>query len=381
MKGNVKRKVSRRSAEESGRCSVTRSGDKVRAVSAGVAGCGEHRVFLDACVLSTKSPRYIDEYTGAMPSAAPYNARAGSASPAPDYDAEVEAFLADLPAPPTTTTAHPASPPNDVDAEIKIRKARKPVLKLDENLLLGPAGITKLRSHARKLKFKGKGHEFSDVGRLLACYQLWLDDMYPKAKVRDGLAMVEKVGHSRRMGVVRREWMDACKPKRQDEEVERVGGDAVEMSGALRMEDELDARMAGTGTATPAKQAQPSTRSMVEDDEDELDALIAEHENDARHPLEQPNRPQRTSRDEDEDELDALIAEHEATATVATTTKQTQRTNMPFEDDQPSDEDELDALLAAESANTAKDSRLGNTREDQDDDFADEEEVMAGMGW
>jgi replication fork protection complex subunit Csm3/Swi3 len=87
--------------------------------------------------------------------------------------------------------------------------------------LLSQAGIPKLRRSAKeKLRFKGKGHEYTDAARLLNFYQLWLDDLYPRAKFSDGLAIIEKLGHLKRMQVMRKEWIDEGKPKRHAEEEE-----------------------------------------------------------------------------------------------------------------------------------------------------------------
>ena len=44
-------------------------------------------------------------------------------------------------------------------------------------------------------------------------YQLWLDDLYPRAKFADGLAMIEKLGHTKRLQVMRREWINEGKSK------------------------------------------------------------------------------------------------------------------------------------------------------------------------
>ena len=49
--------------------------------------------------------------------------------------------------------------------------------------------------------------QFSDISRMLNLYQLWLDDLYPRAKFADGLVIIEKLGHSKRMGVMRKEWI------------------------------------------------------------------------------------------------------------------------------------------------------------------------------
>lgn len=58
--------------------------------------------------------------------------------------------------------------------------------------------------------------QFSDAARLLNFYQLWLDDLYPRAKFADGLAIIEKLGHSKRIQTMRREWIEEEKPKFPD---------------------------------------------------------------------------------------------------------------------------------------------------------------------
>ena len=45
------------------------------------------------------------------------------------------------------------------------------------------------------------------MARLLNAFQLWLDDLYPRAKFADGLAIIERLGHTKRMQTMRREWI------------------------------------------------------------------------------------------------------------------------------------------------------------------------------
>lgn len=59
--------------------------------------------------------------------------------------------------------------------------------------------------------------QFSDAARLLNFYQLWLDDLFPRAKFADGLAIIEKLGHSKRIQTMRREWIDEEKPSYFDD--------------------------------------------------------------------------------------------------------------------------------------------------------------------
>ncbi|ORY02929.1 replication fork protection component Swi3-domain-containing protein [Clohesyomyces aquaticus] len=178
-----------------------------------------------------------------------------------------------------------------IDEEIKIVKKRQPVPKLDENRLLSSAGVPKLRKITKdRLKFKGKGHEYGDVARMLNMYQLWLDDLYPRAKFADGLAMIEKLGHTKRIQFMRKEWIDEGKPKTTMEldreengpsqsddpnapETERMedvrSGDSADLNGqALVREAESAAHIGAAGPTEVLDGGGP--------DEDELDALLAE---------------------------------------------------------------------------------------------------------
>ena len=66
------------------------------------------------------------------------------------------------------------------------------------------------------------------MARLLNAYQLWLDDLYPRAKFVDGLAIIEKLGHTKRMQTMRREWIQESKSRETlgilREDVEKLAG-------------------------------------------------------------------------------------------------------------------------------------------------------------
>ena len=243
------------------------------------------------------------------------------ASPAPpdndpfNYDAAVQEFLRDIP---VSHASPPRAPPDrDIDEEVQVKKARKPQPKLDETRLLGPAGIPKLRRLARaRPRFRGKGHEFADVAALLHTYQLWLDDLYPRAKFRDALAMVEKLGHTKRMQVSRRAWLDATKARARGRSPERMGD--VEGEDSVRGEGEapgwgegVEASNAAAGDGTEDGRR---AHDVVPDDDD-LDALLAENaqpadQASAKPPLRQgPFEQDEASEDDGDDELDALLAE------------------------------------------------------------------------
>ncbi|EHY59080.1 chromosome segregation in meiosis- protein [Exophiala dermatitidis] len=266
-----------------------------------------------------------------------------------------------------------------LDEEVKIAKKRKPIAKLDEARLLSAEGIPKLRALAmsgkfsKKLRLKGKGHEFSDVARLLNYYQLWLDNLYPRAKFADGLQLIEKVGHSKRMQTMRKEWIDEGKPGYVKEKASRPqDGEKGKKTDELYGGDEPAAEPTSNELApgddslfipdTRASDDVPNFNDEMPED-DELDALLAEQETaGSARPAPPPTRSKRTIDDdsEGEDDPDALLAEQDtrrvpqtATATPPVQSKSTSRPKTsPFEDDDDDEEDmdDLDALLAEQEA-------------------------------
>ncbi|KAL5388418.1 hypothetical protein DPSP01_002992 [Paraphaeosphaeria sporulosa] len=191
---------------------------------------------------------------------------------------------------PQTQPSRPSKPTADdsglgIDEEIKVVKKREPIPKLDDNRLLSDPGIPKLRRISKeRLKFKGKGHEYGDIARMLNMYQFWLDELYPRAKFADGLAMIEKLGHSKRVQMMRKEWIDEGKPKhnaREDEDedvvevdnanefVQRVDDLMEDVQGEITRSIEEDARR------SVANGARGASAPPGEPDEDELDTLLA----------------------------------------------------------------------------------------------------------
>ncbi|KAM5446281.1 chromosome segregation in meiosis-related protein [Microsporum audouinii] len=131
----------------------------------------------------------------------------------------------------TTNHANPSNSTLGIDDELKVSKKRAPISQLDESRILSQEGIPKLRKMAKtNLKLKGRGHEFSDAGRLLNFYRLWLDELYPRAKFSDTLTMIEKLGHSKRIQVMRKEWMDEGKPKVDEDFDARLSYNAMKKS-------------------------------------------------------------------------------------------------------------------------------------------------------
>jgi len=202
-----------------------------------------------------------------------------------------------------------------IDEEIKVAKKRKPIVKLDEARLLSQAGIPKLRRLAKeRLKFKGKGHEYSDVSRLLSFYQLWLDDLFPKAKFADGLSIIEKLGHRKRMQVMRREWINEGKPS------EKFGDDASFSAMGSDQSQQTTEEITATGLPNhPAREEQ--TRLDNNEDEGLYSATpLSMAEGVKKSPNDTKASDSLFISDDDgeqppEDDLDALLAEDEALRT------------------------------------------------------------------
>ncbi|KAF5972089.1 replication fork protection complex subunit Csm3 Swi3 [Fusarium coicis] len=248
-----------------------------------------------------------------------------------------------------------------IDQEVDVKKrARVPNVKLDEERLLGPKGIPKLRQRAKDLKIKGKGHEFSDASRLLSFYQLWLDDLFPKAKFLDALTMVEKAGHKKRVMIARNDYINESKPK--DRTADDEGEDDLfgENDASRPTEQE------GTRPAKPARSKTPEQGPGVPDDDDLYGATPRAARRSAG-----PIVPIRNDVPEDDD-FEALIAE--AASHDAAQKAKTKPT--PAEPD----DDDLDALMAeAESHDqTSKDASQGS-KDKETNNFDDEEAAMQEM--
>jgi replication fork protection complex subunit Csm3/Swi3 len=134
--------------------------------------------------------------------------------------------------------------------------------------------------------------QFSDISMLLRTYQLWLDDLYPRAKFADGLAIIEKLGHSKQLQMMRKQWIDEAKPNPFADDLEpqhaptatNPVSDTVppgetngQTEAAARIDDSMDHGLPTIQTdrhIEPVKQ--PAEDELDQPDEDELDALLAE---------------------------------------------------------------------------------------------------------
>ncbi|KAI1778849.1 Swi3-domain-containing protein [Hypoxylon cercidicola] len=290
------------------------------------------------------------------------------------------------------------APDLGIDEAVAIKKKpRDPIVKLDESRLLSEKGIPRLRRKASDLKFKGKGHEFSDAAKLLSFYQLWFDDLFPKAKFLDAAAMAEKAGHKKYMRMKRMEWINEGKPKPAglDEEDEDLFGDSANQPEE-RAPAIFPARVAPIFQTQEAERPQTPTRDDVPDDDDDF--------YNATPLVSRTAQPANTSTsgnggnaaggsskslfgnggEPDEDDLDALMAEEEAQRpNPPTSLFGNGGSKAPQQHDEP-DEDDLDALMAEAEAETQpkpsnSDSSAGPrpVKAPADDDVDDLDALMA----
>jgi replication fork protection complex subunit Csm3/Swi3 len=150
---------------------------------------------------------------------------------------------------------------------------------------------------------------------MLNMYQLWLDDLYPRAKFADALAIIEKVGHTKRMQMMRKDWLDEGKPRRtaeQDEDAEEAQPEK-----------------------TPAQQSTAEMEGLEKNGDVSHSRATDEHQEPSRAP------PDGTGDDPDDDELDALLAESEQPGTASKTlpSRTAPIENDPFADEMEAMED------------------------------------------
>jgi replication fork protection complex subunit Csm3/Swi3 len=185
--------------------------------------------------------------------------------------------------------------------------------------------------------------QISDLGRLLNFYQLWLDDLYPRAKFADGLAIIEKLGHSKRIQIMRKEWIDEEKPNYHSTDHDTFASSLV---SPPVVPPPVNSALAGSNTNASTNNAPP---------DDDLDMLLAEAEAEGSNHRGRfaPNNienglPNNIPPDDvpPDDDLDMLLAEAENNEPFVPRPNthsglESNNQNMPQDD-----EDALDRLLA-----------------------------------
>lgn len=89
-----------------------------------------------------------------------------------------------------------------IKVEPKIKKVvRNPRQRLTEENLRGSRGIHTIENYFKDIKFKGKGHEKSDLDEVMKRLQHWAHRMYPTYKFEDVLNRVEVLGKKKTLQV------------------------------------------------------------------------------------------------------------------------------------------------------------------------------------
>ncbi|KAG2020227.1 hypothetical protein CC2G_005592 [Coprinopsis cinerea AmutBmut pab1-1] len=155
------------------------------------------------------------------------------------------------------------------------KKPRRKPVNLNEGLLVSDKGFPKLIKDVKDFKPKGKGHEASDLNRLLQIYQFWTHQMYPKAPFRETVTRIEKLCRTKMlMGHLSR-WKDEAKgvhtlhdPDSDDD------SDDGENNGRM---DEDQAPTSDAPSSSRAPSRPPTSASEHEDEglyDEDLDALF-----------------------------------------------------------------------------------------------------------
>ena len=190
------------------------------------------------------------------------------------------------------------------------------------------------------------------MARLLSLYQLWLDDLFPRAKFADGLAIIEKLGHTKHMQTMRREWIEEGKPK-------DTAADDSAASGQFAKQQQQ-----------PELQRRPSKSKSDSSERLNIDGALQSsftsavgHEEPVSVNSQSSQGLTKADRHDAPGDESLFISDYEG-------------------DDQPPDDD-LDALLAEDAqnltSNTCREATAAAKQAAGTDDFDDEMEVMAGM--
>lgn len=218
----------------------------------------------------------------------------------------------------------------------------------------------------------------------MSFYQEWLDDLFPKAKFLDALAMVEKAGHNKMMQKMRVDWINEGRPKSN---VTADGGDDDEPAGAQQQESEAPEPRQADRIAPIFERTTSGARPSTPPVEDPFEDIYGATPTGAG----KNGRAAEAGGEPDQDELDALMAEMEQEPSVPRQStggavKSIFGDGKPKAAEKPKpaepDDDDLDALMAeaeAEQGPTKPPGAGASSSKAAPAEFNDEEEAMAEM--
>lgn len=83
----------------------------------------------------------------------------------------------------------------------KPKRTQNPRIRLTEENLTGKRGIHTIENYFKDIKYKGKGHERTDLNEVMKRLQHWAHRMYPTYKFEDVLNRVEILGKKKTLQV------------------------------------------------------------------------------------------------------------------------------------------------------------------------------------
>lgn len=191
---------------------------------------------------------------------------------------------------------------------------------------------------------------------MLAFYQLWLDDLFPKARFLDALAMVEKAGHKKLLQVARMDWINESKPGASEDEVSSTTLPETNARADAQASSNRIAPIFENRTTERTKTPVPRDGDMDMDDLYDATPKATRPDTHAGLPGSQdsifggnnqsifgPRTTAPASNQLDEDDLDALLAEEDALQTSGVG-KQATVVPKPTETSQDNFEDEMEAM-------------------------------------
>ncbi|KAH3678568.1 hypothetical protein WICMUC_001377 [Wickerhamomyces mucosus] len=98
---------------------------------------------------------------------------------------------------------------NNDDGSIK--KSRRSIAKLTEEMLLSSKGLKYIRTNSHKIRKrlnKSRDDDYKNLTNFLQFYQIWGHNLFPKAKFKDFLTLIEKLGPRRDIKDQRQQWIN-----------------------------------------------------------------------------------------------------------------------------------------------------------------------------
>ncbi|KAJ7172425.1 replication fork protection component Swi3-domain-containing protein [Mycena filopes] len=278
--------------------------------------------------------------------------------------------LPDDPRPPALTPHQilSSSPAHHLDADPDVKKPKKKAMRLDEGRLIGESGFPQLIKDTKQLKIKGKGHEASDLNRLLQVYQFWTHRLYPKTPFKDTVDRVEKLCHTKRMHNNLSTWRDQAHGLVNGHKADEEGdADVTDLTDKSLLPPDSDHAEYASSSTPAATRPPTSDEGESEFNEVDFDADLAAMDATAKTNAQQMRQMQAMS-DKDEDAViqdaeNSLSASNGRPDASAASASRLHTPGPPGEED-----DEAVWALVDQVVNASNTTAAANPPRNQDDE-------------